>query len=134
MQSLEAALTILMGLLCLLAYHKLMRLDINIHPISFLDDLLLFVCMPAFFLYGILILVPALFPAHGDTSTIADITVPIVLVRSDERFAVFRAGVCRQLVNGGLAVDNLLVLDFGPGVRGQIRGQLIAIFVFLQKV
>ena len=70
-----------MGLLCLLAYNKLARLDINSHPISFLDDLLLFVCMPAFFLYGILILAPALFPKEGDEPTVVDIMVPIVLVR-----------------------------------------------------
>ena len=79
-QSGEAALTTLMGVLCLLAYYKLARLDINIHPISFLDDLLLFICMPAFFLYGILILVPALFPAYEDQPTAADVMVPIVLV------------------------------------------------------
>ncbi|KAF0307286.1 Proton channel OtopLc [Amphibalanus amphitrite] len=79
-QSWELFLTALMGILCLLAYHQLMRLDINIHPISFLDDLLLFICMPAFFLYGILILAPTLFPKEGDEPTVVDIMVPIALV------------------------------------------------------
>ena len=32
-------------------YFSLYKLDVNPHPISFLDDLLLLICLPAFFLY-----------------------------------------------------------------------------------
>ncbi|XP_054287534.1 proton channel OtopLc-like [Macrosteles quadrilineatus] len=42
-----------------LAYHKITRLDVNRRPVSQLDDLLLFVCIPAFFLQAILGLTPA---------------------------------------------------------------------------
>ena len=80
-QSSEAGLAALMTLLSLIAYSQLSRLDVNIHPISFLDDLLLFICLPFFFLSGIISLVPALFPAHGDTAHWLDIAVPVLLVR-----------------------------------------------------
>jgi hypothetical protein len=32
-------------------YYQITLLDVNPHPISFLDDLLLFICLPSFFLY-----------------------------------------------------------------------------------
>ena len=32
-------------------YFSLYKLDVNPHPISFLDDLLLLICLPAFFLF-----------------------------------------------------------------------------------
>ena len=35
-------------------YLNLYKLDVNPHPISFLDDLLLLICLPAFFLYCVL--------------------------------------------------------------------------------
>ena len=34
-------------------YYIVACLEVNPHPISLLDDMLLFFCMPAFFLYGI---------------------------------------------------------------------------------
>ena len=43
-----------------LACRQLGRLMINAHPVSQLDDLLLFVCIPSFFLYGIFSIVPAM--------------------------------------------------------------------------
>jgi hypothetical protein len=38
---------------CIYAYYILANLDVNPSPISFLDDMLLFFCLPAFFLYFI---------------------------------------------------------------------------------
>ena len=35
-------------------YFSLYKLDVNPHPISFLDDLLLLICLPAFFLFCVL--------------------------------------------------------------------------------
>lgn len=43
-----------------LALRQLDRLDVNPRPISQLDDLLLFACLPSFFVYGISSLVPAM--------------------------------------------------------------------------
>lgn len=33
-----------------IAFNQLRQLDINEHPISLLDDVLLFICLPAFFM------------------------------------------------------------------------------------
>ena len=55
----ELILLLLMTVTVILAYRKLTQLDINQHPISLLDDLLLFICIPAFFLYAIFSVVPA---------------------------------------------------------------------------
>lgn len=43
-----------------LACRQLATLDINANPVSQLDDLLLFICIPSFFLYGIFSIVPAM--------------------------------------------------------------------------
>ena len=32
----------------------LVKFDVNLHPISLLDDMLLIICLPSFFLFGIL--------------------------------------------------------------------------------
>ncbi|XP_046395456.1 proton channel OtopLc-like [Ischnura elegans] len=55
----ELTLLVVMTLTSGVAYHQISRLDINHHPVSFLDDLLLFLCIPAFFLYAIFSIVPA---------------------------------------------------------------------------
>jgi hypothetical protein len=61
----ELILLLLMTAAVILAYRKLTQLDINSHPISLLDDLLLFFCIPAFFLYGIFSIVPAMLKNNG---------------------------------------------------------------------
>lgn len=43
-----------------LACRQLALLDVNANPVSQLDDLLLFICIPSFFLYGIFSIVPAI--------------------------------------------------------------------------
>ncbi|GLH13980.1 Proton channel OtopLc, partial [Gryllus bimaculatus] len=55
----ELILLVLMTFSVIFAYRQMTRLDINKHPISLLDDLLLFICIPAFFLYAIFSIVPA---------------------------------------------------------------------------
>lgn len=39
-----------MLLAVVIAYNQTRKLDINEHPISLLDDILLFICLPAFFM------------------------------------------------------------------------------------
>ncbi|GBP35858.1 Proton channel OtopLc [Eumeta japonica] len=46
----KLALHSLMLLTVVVAYNQTRKLDINQHPISLLDDILLFVCLPAFFM------------------------------------------------------------------------------------
>ena len=45
-------------------YYKIAQRDVNPKPISFLDDLLLVICLPAFFMYGVLSLMANML---GDT-------------------------------------------------------------------
>ena len=48
-------------------YIKIAHLDINPHPINFLDDLLLFICIPSFFMYCLFSAIPGL--ADGSSFT-----------------------------------------------------------------
>jgi hypothetical protein len=74
----ELILLLLMTVAVILAYRKLTQLDINNHPISLLDDLLLFICIPAFFLYGIFSIVPAMLKNNG-------LSIAITLLQVRER-------------------------------------------------
>ena len=57
--SLLTVLSILI-LATLYAYYIIAQFDVNPNPISFLDDLLLFCCLPSFFLYTAVCLSPTL--------------------------------------------------------------------------
>ena len=71
-QIMECAIFFSMSLACISLYYKIAQRDVNPNPISFLDDLLLIICLPAFFLFGILSLVANIMgTTHG---------VPILLV------------------------------------------------------
>ena len=56
----ELTLSVLMIGACFMAFRQLSLLDVNCNPVSLLDDLLLFMCLPCFFLYGIFSIVPAI--------------------------------------------------------------------------
>ncbi|XP_046679079.1 LOW QUALITY PROTEIN: proton channel OtopLc-like [Homalodisca vitripennis] len=55
----ELTLLVLLTGAVTLAYRQITRLDVNPRPVSQLDDLLLFVCIPAFFLQAVLGITPA---------------------------------------------------------------------------
>ncbi|XP_046624717.1 proton channel OtopLc-like isoform X1 [Neodiprion virginianus] len=55
----ELVLLSIMTVTALLAYHQIKQLDVNHHPVSLLDDILLFIAVPAFFLYALFSIVPA---------------------------------------------------------------------------
>ncbi|KAJ9596313.1 hypothetical protein L9F63_012646, partial [Diploptera punctata] len=74
----ELILLLLMTVAVILAYRKLTQLDVNQHPVSLLDDLLLFICIPAFFLYGIFSIVPAVLK-HNVVSIFITILQSIVI-------------------------------------------------------
>lgn len=46
----KLGLHVVMLFAAVLAYNQTVKLDINEHPISLLDDVLLFICLPAFFM------------------------------------------------------------------------------------
>ncbi|XP_023718681.1 proton channel OtopLc isoform X2 [Cryptotermes secundus] len=78
----ELILLLLMTVAVILAYRKLTQLDVNSHPISLLDDLLLFICIPAFFLYGIFCIVPAILKNNGLSIAITLLQVIQVLLQT----------------------------------------------------
>jgi hypothetical protein len=61
-------------------------LDVNPHPISFLDDFLLFVCLPSFFVYGFINIMPVFF--NPAAAPLEQVLKNILMV---ERGAVFRS-------------------------------------------
>ena len=63
-----------------LACRQLGRLDVNADPISQLDDLLLFVCIPSFFLYGIFSAVPAI--AYSNYMALFGIVLQVGYIRT----------------------------------------------------
>ena len=50
----ECIIFLIMIAACIALYTKIVHLDVNPHPISRLDDMLLMICLPSFFLFGIL--------------------------------------------------------------------------------
>lgn len=81
----EIILLLLMTVTGIFAYHQITKLDINLNPISLLDDLLLFICIPAFFLSAIFTLVPAIHYGHV---WIIIATVAKVSMRSSQVYPV----------------------------------------------
>ncbi|XP_063913900.1 proton channel OtopLc-like isoform X2 [Zophobas morio] len=75
-------ITCLMTITSIFAYRQLTKLDISKEHMSFLDDLLLFICIPAFFLNGIVVIIPAI--ADGNAGGIVVIVMEIgqVLVQT----------------------------------------------------
>jgi hypothetical protein len=59
-------------------YAKLSTLDVNPHPISFLDDLLLFICVPSYFLYAIVHIAPII--SADDSAKAADMLSDLLMV------------------------------------------------------
>ncbi|ODM94668.1 Otopetrin-1 [Orchesella cincta] len=74
----QMGLLILMIITVLCAYRQITKLDVNMNPVSLLDDLLLFLCLPSFFLYTIFTVVPAI--AHQDYYAIVVCTLQVVQV------------------------------------------------------
>ena len=53
------------------AYYSFYKLDLNPHPISLLDDLLLLICLPAFFIYCLLNCISAISGHDLETSVVS---------------------------------------------------------------
>ena len=58
--SLQIAILSILLIATIYAYYVIIHFDINPHPVSFLDDLLLFFCLPSFFLYAFICLGPSI--------------------------------------------------------------------------
>lgn len=79
----QAVLLVIMIITVLCAYRQITKLDINIHAVSLLDDLLLFLCLPSFFLYTIFTVVPAM--AHQDYYAIVVCSLQVSSISYFER-------------------------------------------------
>ncbi|XP_044729577.1 proton channel OtopLc-like [Chrysoperla carnea] len=82
----ELILLILMTISGMAAYRQISKLDINPHPISLLDDLLLFICIPAFFLYAIFSIVPAV--RAGNMINIVNIMLNVLQILVQTPFII----------------------------------------------
>lgn len=60
-RSFELAVLAIMLVAVVVAYYLTSQLDINPHPMSMLDDVLLFIAIPAFFLETTFSMVPAIY-------------------------------------------------------------------------
>ncbi|XP_018329870.1 proton channel OtopLc-like [Agrilus planipennis] len=57
----EGLIGLAMLIVSILAYEKIRKLDVNPHGLTPLDDILLFICLPAFFAYFLLSLYPMIY-------------------------------------------------------------------------
>lgn len=54
----ELCLHLIMLIAAVVGYYQIRQLDVNHHPISLLDDLLLFICIPAFYMEATFTILP----------------------------------------------------------------------------
>lgn len=58
--STKLSLHLIMLFAVVFAYNQTRKLDVNEHPVSLLDDILLFICLPAFFMETVFTMVATL--------------------------------------------------------------------------
>lgn len=71
----EITFLIAMSVASVLAYRQITKLDVNKNTLPLLDDLLLFVCIPAFFVDTIFGIVPAVQIGNGFTISLTTLQV-----------------------------------------------------------
>ncbi|CAH2091892.1 unnamed protein product [Euphydryas editha] len=109
-------LHIVMLLAVIIAYSQTRKLDINEHPISLLDDILLFICLPAFFM-------EALF------STVATINVMNIVRTMD-----FVVMVIQVILQTPLLVDGLRRCSNARKLRRAKPGREVLMFLLIANV
>ncbi|XP_068906055.1 proton channel OtopLc-like [Tenebrio molitor] len=75
-------IVVLMTITCIFAYRQITKLDVNNEHVSLLDDLLLFICIPAFFLNGIVSIIPAFLSHNGSNIALLVLEVIQVLIQT----------------------------------------------------
>ncbi|KAJ3630792.1 hypothetical protein MTP99_011966 [Tenebrio molitor] len=75
-------IVVLMTITCIFAYRQITKLDVNNEHVSPLDDLLLFICIPAFFLNGIVSIIPAFLSHNGSNIALLVLEVIQVLIQT----------------------------------------------------
>ncbi|XP_053600249.1 proton channel OtopLc-like [Plodia interpunctella] len=98
------------------AYNQLRKLDINEHPVSLLDDVLLFICLPAFFMETLL-------------SMVATINI-LNIVKSVD----FMVMVIQVLVQTPLIMDGLRRCSNTKKLRRKKPGRELLMFLIIANV
>ena len=99
-------------------YYIVACLEVNPHPISLLDDMLLFFCMPAFFLYGIVSMGPLI------VNTLEGTTQPDAIIAS----LLF---IIQPLVQTPMIVDGLRRCTNDPEVMKKMPGRNVITFLIV---
>ena len=99
-------------------YYIVACLEVNPHPISLLDDMLLFFCMPAFFLYGIVSMGPLI------VNTLDGTTQPDAIIAS----LLF---IIQPLVQTPMIVDGLRRCTNDPEVMKKMPGRNVITFLIV---
>lgn len=98
------------------AYIQTVKLDVNHHPLSKLDDVLLFVAIPAFYLETIFSMVPA------------------VVNGSFLNIAIYLAQIIQVLIQTPFIIDGLRRCSNAPEVRRTKPGRELVIFLTIANV
>lgn len=107
---------IIMTIAVIFAYFQTIKLDINHHPISKLDDVLLFVAIPAFFSETIFSLIPAI--VNGSYLNIC----------------IFLAQIVQVLIQTPFIIDGLRRCSNAPELRKKKPGRELVIFLTIANV
>jgi len=75
--SFEIAMLLALIIMTLCVYAKIVHLDVNPNPISFLDDLLLLLCVPMFFFYAVVHMAPMIKEDDNWTDLLTDILMVV---------------------------------------------------------
>lgn len=95
-----------MTITSIFAYRQITKLDVNKEHVSLLDDLLLFICIPAFFLNGIVAIIPAVEIGNADSFVL--IILEVVQVSELYEFCFFfKYFLVQVLVQTPLIIDGL---------------------------
>ncbi|KAJ0179283.1 hypothetical protein K1T71_004995 [Dendrolimus kikuchii] len=112
----KLALHCLLLIAAIFAFNQTRKLDINEHPISLLDDVLLFICLPAFFLETIL-------------STVATINILNVVRTID-----FLIMMIQVLIQTPLIMDGLRRCSNAKKLRRQKPGRELLMLLLIANV
>lgn len=112
----ELTVLIIMTIAVIFAYIQTIKLDVNHHPISKLDDVLLFVAIPAFFLETIFSMIPA------------------VVNGSYLNIAIFLAQITQVLVQTPFIIDGLRRCSNATELRKKKPGRELVIFLTIANV
>ncbi|XP_014356010.2 proton channel OtopLc [Papilio machaon] len=112
----KLGLHVIMLFAAVIAYNQTIKLDINEHPISLLDDVLLFICLPAFFLESVL-------------SLAATVSVQNIIKSVD-----FVVMVVQVIIQTFLLVDGLRRCSNSRKLRRTKPGRELMMFMIIANV